>query len=236
MRSNSLQLRFPFLDYLVGSHSIWNRQRLLEFSDRYNALLEAKKDILPLGPCYLNSRLHDSRVHSVESKGRDLTIWLDDIRASDFSYTLCDALVPRIPYREEVFPLAIAFQGVERLSISRINRNGKILGVSKSKYLPKLRYLIYDEALAIEPGKIQIGILFATRARYLWSKSQLLLEVTCKSMGFVEKQKECFQQGFPESCYPLFDAFMEVRHGGETFDDTKDVEFIEKHRRGGLAL
>lgn len=236
MRSNSLHLRFPFLDYLVGSHSIWNRQRHLELSDRYNALLEAKKDILPLSPCYLNSQLHDSKVHSIEDKGRDLTIWLDDIRASDFIYSLCNALVPRVPYREEVFPLGIAFQGVENLSISRINRNDKILGVSKSKYLPMLRYFLYDEALVIEPTKVRIGLVFVTARSYLCSKSQLLLEVTCKSMGFVEKQTECFRRSFPESCCPLFDAFMDARHGGETFEDGKDVEFIEKHRGSGLAL
>lgn len=196
-------------------------------------MLENKRDLLPLGSLYLNSKQHDSWVQSIEDEGRRVTIWVNDCQAHCFADALCEAFGIRVPYRRRELLVGIVLHEVQSLSVSRINRNEKILGVSKRKYLPGVKQILYDEVLVIEPAKVQMGILFATRARYPWSKSQLLLEATCKSMEFVEKQRECFRRSFSESCYPLFDAFMEARHGGQAFDFAASVAFIEKHRKDG---
>ncbi len=236
MNSNYFHHRFPLLDSLIctpGNNWEYDEVQVKQLSDDYKELIENRKNILPQGHAYLNSRLHDSWVESAEQNENGITILLKDFQSHCFSDAICDEHKENVPHKKRVFPIGLHFSEIQSYSISRINKNNKIIPLSRKRYLSKFSEFLFDEALLIEPGNIDIGILFLSDCHAFSNKSTLLLHIRSKNLNFTNNQREAFQKMFPEKYHYLFDAFWKKRIEGKPFDYSESIKFIKENRTNG---
>ena len=236
MNSNYFHKNFPLLYAYIGTEGNqyeYNEDKIGILSDKYCNLLNSKCEFFPNGSVYLNSKLHDSWVNSIEETGNNITIWLNDFQTHCFSDAICDVYKENIPHKKRIFPIGIQLNEIKASNISWINKNNKLIPLNQKKYLSKLSEILFDEAISIEPNKIKMGFLFMTNCHSFSNKSTVLFQVECESMTFIDNQKESFINLFSGNYTQLFENFWEKRLEGENFDYSNSLELIKKTEQSG---
>ncbi len=195
---------------------------------RYDALLDEAKGFLPHGKLYLNSALHDARVTAIDWERHSATIWINDYPTHCFCHALGTHFQEKALNWDTVLPLGIRFHDVSILTVSRISRNDKILPLSKTRHLPSTSEVLEDEARILRADGIELGMLFDAYRRRKTNKGNLLFEVSCRHMEFIELQRERFTYLLGGKYLDHFDAFWEARCTGVRFDFSGSLEFIEQ--------
>lgn len=172
---------------------------------------------------YLNSIQHDAPITSVERSKRDFTIWMDDDQVSALSSTLEAISSGRLEIARGLYPVGFRFCDVSSISISRINRNDKILPLSVPKYLPQLNEFYYDEVTSISPECFSMGMQILTRGCRGSYIDPLLVEVKCRKLEFVEGQRVPFEALYGNQYPGLFDAFEVERRAKRRYFDSCTV-------------
>lgn len=212
---NRFSERYPLLHRVSLPYS-WKRKEVdkrectAQF-DRCEALLREAEDILPLACMYLNSRQHDALVISVERTVRDFTIWMEDDQMRGLCNTLETISSGRLQNSRDLYPVGFKFCDVSSLSVSRINDNDKILPLSVPKYLPLLSEFHYDEVTSILPDYFSMGMLILTEGFRGSRIDPLLLEVKCRKLEIIERQRAPFEALYGDQYPGLYDAFQAAR-------------------------
>ena len=230
MTTEIFDKKYPLLDSLIcykGNNWEDDEDKIKLLGEQYSAFIESKARMFPNIQLYLDSRLHDSWVQSIEFNGFDLIISLNEFSTHCFSDALSEKFSLNIPHKKRIFPVCLRFQEIKHYSISWLNRNGKILALSKEKYVPKLSEFLYDQATVLETGDIRIGFLFWSRIK--GNKSYLLLQIESKDFQIEEFQRQAFLNLYGERHIKLFDTFWKEKQKGVYFDFSSALDFINKN-------
>lgn len=201
--------------------------------NRVDVLLREAEDLLPQAPMYLNSRQHDALVISVERTARDLTIWMEDDQMRGLSRTLETISSGCFQDSRGRYPVGFKFCDISSLSVSRINSNDKILPLSVSKYLPQLDEFYYDEVTSVSPDCLSMGMLILTRKYRGSCIDPLLVEVKCRRLEFIERQRAPFEAIYGDQYSGLYDAFQFERRENRRYFDYSDAREFVLQRIGG---
>jgi hypothetical protein len=217
--NNRFSERYPLL-HRVTLPQAWNveaneqRECNAQFN-RVEKLLREARELLPLASMFLNSRQHDAQLIAVERTATDITIWMEDFQLHCLSAALETIPTGRLQNSRGRFPIGFKFCGLSSLSMSRINQNDKILPLAVSRYLPRLNEFLYDEVTRVSPDCVSIGMLILANCQKR-AEVDLLVEVECRKLEFIERQRSPFEALYSDQYPGLFDAFQ--------------LERCEKHR------
>jgi hypothetical protein len=222
--NNTLGKRFPVISILsgIGLPSYDNSLSAL-LINRHSLFVNSKGDDFHNVHLYLNSALHDSIVTSVSYDKDVLSISLDDFSTHCFCNALVKISKMSMVHAKRICPVMLKFDKIRECSLAYINRNNKLIQLSKAKHLHKISSYLYDQVIKLEPDSIFIGILFwATSLR----KRYLLLQIKCKRLTIVELQRKAFLELFGDKFIDLYDRYWKQRQKGVLFDYGKSAQFI----------
>ncbi len=228
MISNLFSLQYPLMSRCFEEDP--DEDKILAASNNYTELLLANKDHLPNGTIYLHDRLHDSQVLSIAHIDDNLNIWLNDFSTHCFADAFVDVFMVQVPHSKRVFPICLQFTNVKKYSISRINRNGKIIPLKPEKYFQHLNEFLYDEATCISENWVSLGMLFWNKRTNDWKKKRLLLKIDCGHLMIKEDQRDVFMRLFGADKINIFDAFWIERRNGIYFDYSSAFDFVIRYK------
>ncbi len=200
---------------------------------RVEAMLETKAPLLPQGKTYLNSRLHDSWVLRFTRTKDDFAILLNDFQSHCFCAALSFLRGDLISHRLAVLPLCLLFVQVRKITVSHVNRHGKLLAVKAERLFTGKCEFLCDEVGEIEDGHTSIGILF-WKDKMIKGDKRLLLEVEAKKLSIQEQQRQDFVDLFGEELVSWFDLHMDARKKNAWyFDYSSSLDFLREHHFPG---
>ncbi len=197
-KSNTLESKFPLLNSVYPENYLkYEKEEIKPLWNKHISFIKSKIDILPAGPLYLDSFLHDSKVLSIQYDGNNLSILFDDYISGDFFPAMAEYTNTKMNWDGQVLPVAFNYKGINQISLYYINKRNKLRKISKTKmekYLQRLSYYLHDEVIELEDDAIYMGILFWAKAAQ--GKRYLLLEIKSKKLVIDEFQKEIFLKLF----------------------------------------
>ncbi len=206
----------------------WNEEEDIRESERiaeeYKDFIGKSKQHLKLVERYFNSRLHDSWVIGIEVEKLNIRIMLNDFMAHCFSDALEDTLKLGTKHRDRKFPVELIIEGVKYWNLFGLNRNGKMLPLSKDRYLKTLHEFLYDELKIISEEEVFGGLLFSSDSY----RSSILFEFRAEGIGFVEGQEKAFTEIFGHENIKYWEHFWKKRCDGEHFDYSMSIEEIKR--------
>ena len=229
--NNIFKEKYPLLDSSFGFQGnnwgeSYSPSEAKELFEKYASFIASKKSILETIELYFGSRLHDSQVEYIEYRENKLAITLNEFASHCFADALDETYSLGVPHKKRVFPVSICFSGIERCTISWINKNSKILPLNKEKYFPKLSELLSDQIIAFSDKFIEVGFLFWTM--HGGNKSNLLLEIKAQKLEIFEHQRNAFEKLYSGRYLDIFDYFWQEKRKGKYFDYSVAKQLINE--------
>lgn len=223
---------YPLLNSnLCYNGNNWNIEEDVKESERlwdtYQKFIQSKSVIIPKINIYLGSKLHDSWVLNVSNTDKKIDITLNDFSAHCFTDALCNSFKLNVPHKRRKLVINISLENIFEWNLSHLNRIGKILPVSRSRYLPTIHEYLYDELKIVDENNISGAILFTSDS----FKNTLLLEFSTKCIKIDEKQEQSFRDLFKEEMMDYWKYYREKKYQGEYFDYSSSIEKLKEMQK-----
>ncbi|MCF7955930.1 MAG: hypothetical protein K9M75_09030 [Phycisphaerae bacterium] len=223
---SKLYSKYPLLNYSLSDYNqdaydniavpLWKKEK---------ELLTTNQSFLPSIERYLQSGLHDSEMISFAYNYQTVTINFDEVQCSDFYWAFTDIM--KLPGIIPVFPVSLIFHNIRNFTAYKVNRNNKLLPVSKNKWLPRIYDYQTEHVIDVTPSSISIAIVVSSKYKY---NCYIVLEIEAERLEIKENQREVFKEHLGEKHLPIIDKFIKEMDNGKRFYDCSVAEaFIKKN-------